>query len=238
MRDGGRQLATHALHLGVAPLAAAALSAADGLSPRRCAAAAGVSLGGGLLVDALLGPGPLTHADQVTRFRTSLVAATAGRLLAGRIGVGDPAADPRRTVPLATALTVAISLDAVDGFVARRTDTATERGARFDLEADAAAVAVLSVATAHLTRWAIVPGALRYAFGAARAVTPALRGPLEKRPSRRAIAGASMAVLAVTTWPQVPAPAARLLTVGAAGALLGSFGRDTVSLLRGRGTRA
>lgn len=222
-------------HLITAPLVAFALGTADDLGARRSAMAAGAALAGGVLTDVLLGPEPLTPADHVTRVRASLVAALAGRLIASNGAVGRSGVRPARTVPQALTFTLAIGLDAADGQVARRCGHVTPRGWRFDLEADAAAIAVLSAAMLHRTRWVVVPGALRYVFGAARQLVPALRGELEPRLSRRAIAGGSMVALVATTWPMVPQRAVRALTGGAALALSASFARDCADLLRGFG---
>ncbi|PZP14381.1 MAG: CDP-alcohol phosphatidyltransferase [Brachybacterium faecium] len=231
------------LHLGVAPVVAATTCLADGLGPARGAVAAGLALGGSVLTDVLLGPEPLTPADHVTRFRSSLVAAQAGRLVAGGLTAGRLATggrptrgasvEDRRTVAQAAVFTLAIGLDAVDGQVARRTGGSTQRGWRFDLEADAAAIAVLAATMVHRTGWVLVPGSLRYVFGGVRQVAPGLRGGLQPRLSRRVIAGGSMVALVITTWPQVPGRAVQLLSAGAATALLASFGRDSVDLLRG-----
>lgn len=221
----GRGVSDRYVHLAAGPLTAVALCTADGLSRRRTAVAAGIALGGGLLTDSLLGPDPLTPADHVTRFRSSLIAALAARSIAG---------GRRRTGPQAAVFTLAVGLDAVDGMVARRTGCTTPRGWRFDLEADAAAMAVLACTVAHRAPWVVVPGALRYVFGGARQVVPALRGGLQPRLSRRVIAGGSTVALVITTWPGVPDRAAQALSAGATVALLSSFTRDTVDLLRGR----
>lgn len=226
------------LHLGVAPVVAATTCLADGLGPARGAVAAGLAMGGSVLTDVLLGPEPLTPADHVTRFRSSLVAAQAGRLVAGGLAEGGHPArgaphEDRRTVAQAAVFTLAIGLDAVDGQVARRTGGSTQRGWRFDLEADAAAIAVLAATMVHRTGWVLVPGSLRYVFGGVRQVVPGLHGGLQPRLSRRVIAGGSMVALVITTWPQVPGRAVHLLSAGAATALLVSFGRDSVDLLRG-----
>lgn len=240
--DRSRDRWARALHLGSAPLVAGALCAADGLGPLRGAISAGTALAGGILTEVLLGPEPLTRADHVTRVRASLITALAGRLLAGRLladagleSGADGSTARLRTIPQAALFTLAIGLDAIDGQVARRTGCTTTRGWRFDLEADAAAIAVLSAAMLHRTRWVVVPGALRYVFGAARQLVPTLRGELEPRLSRRVIAGGSMVALVATTWPMVPQRAVRALTGGAALALSASFARDCADLLRGFG---
>ena len=63
---------------------------------------------------------------------------------------------------------VALALDAVDGWVARRTGTVSELGARFDMEADAFLILVLSGFVADsLGGWVLAIGLMRYAFVAA-----------------------------------------------------------------------
>lgn len=93
-------------------------------------------------------------ANRVTAVRGGLVIA---------LGVVEPAA---RWSMVAVALAVFV-LDAVDGWWARRTATASTFGAEFDMEVDAAYVAVLSVCLwreAVGGAWILVPGALRYVY--------------------------------------------------------------------------
>ena len=72
---------------------------------------------------------------------------------------------------------VALVLDAVDGWVARRTETASALGARFDMEVDAFLILVLSVYVARSAgAWVLAIGAARYAFVAAGWLLPWLRG--------------------------------------------------------------
>ena len=67
---------------------------------------------------------------------------------------------------VALAVPALLVLDAVDGRVARRTGTTSSFGARFDGEADAFLILVLSVyVAARLGSWVLVIGAARYAFG-------------------------------------------------------------------------
>lgn len=212
------------LHLLLAPAVAGGIGVGERIGAARTGVAVGLALTASALTDRLLGPAPLTAADHVTRARLSLVTGAAARMLAAPITGSSPAR--------AATVTLAVALDAADGAVARRTGQVTARGRRFDGEADAVAVAVLSSMTLHLTRWAVVPGSLRYLFGAAQAVLPPLHGPLAPSPVRRSVAAAAMSAMAVSTWPRVPPRRARALVVGAALTLLLSFGRDTVHLLR------
>ena len=63
--------------------------------------------------------------------------------------------------------TLCLTLDGVDGRVARARGEATAFGARFDMETDAAMLAVLSVAVAALGIagwWVLAIGAMRYGY--------------------------------------------------------------------------
>ena len=66
--------------------------------------------------------------------------------------VADSFDQPAPVAMLVTLTVVALALDAVDGWVARRTRTASALGARFDGEVDAFLILVLSVYVAPLGR--------------------------------------------------------------------------------------
>lgn len=171
-------------------------------------------------------------ADTVTLARATLVGGVTA-LVADSFVAQAP-------VPVLVAIaTVALSLDAVDGLVARRTGTTSQLGARFDMETDSVLVLVLSVFVAgFLGWWVLAIGALRYVFAAAAWGLPWLRGPLPARLSRKAVAALQGAVLVVASAAVLPAPHATAL-LGVALALLGwSFARDVGWLWRVRHQRA
>ncbi len=114
---------------------------------------------------------------------------------------------PAHPVLLTTMAAVALTLDVVDGPVARRTGQATALGARFDMEADAVLMTVLSVHLASLYGWWILGiGALRYVFVAASRPLPWLAGALPRRPSRRLVAAITSIVLVVAQLAAAPRP--------------------------------
>lgn len=76
-------------------------------------------------------------ANQITLVRAVLVAGLASR-------VGQPATLPVAWSVLFIAI-VAVLLDGVDGWVARRTGTVSAFGTRFDTETDAALILVLAI---------------------------------------------------------------------------------------------
>jgi phosphatidylglycerophosphate synthase len=143
-----------------------------------------------------------------------------------------------RPVPVAVMvpLTVtALLLDGVDGWVARRTGTASPLGARFDMELDAFLILVLSVHQARpLGAWVIAMGAMRYAFVVAGRVFPWLVRELPPRYSRKVVAAVQGVVLMVATAGLLPQPAVATAVAGALAALCWSFGRDVAWLSRSR----
>src|SRR3954471_15414571 len=126
----------------------------------------------------------LGPADKVTLVRAVLTAGVAGYAAASVVSGG--------AFPVAALLAaVALPLDAVDGWVARRTGTCSARGARFDMEVDAALILALSVLLVRpLGAWVLTVGLMRYAFGLAGLVLPWLTAPLPAQRSRKAVAGA------------------------------------------------
>jgi phosphatidylglycerophosphate synthase len=208
----------------------AALWAGVGLGPAGWMA--GAAYGAGLW--ALLaraarraGTAALGPADLVTLGRATLVGGVTALVADGLAGAAVPAG------VLVVLATVALALDAVDGQVARRTGTASELGARFDMEVDAFLVLVLSVhAAAAVGPWAPAIGAMRYAFLAASLVLPWLRGSLPTRYSAKAVAVVQGVVLVAVSAAVLPPPLAVALVAAALALLVWSFGQSVVWLWR------
>jgi phosphatidylglycerophosphate synthase len=158
-------------------------------------------------------------------------------VLAG--GVAALAADSlSRPVPVVTLVgmaVVALVLDAVDGVVARRTDTASSLGARFDMEVDAFLLIMLSVYVARTAgAWVLAIGAMRYAFVAAGWALPWLRERLPARYWRKVVAATQGIVLVIAASGVLPVWLATAALVVALGLLVESFGRDVTWLWRRR----
>lgn len=132
---------------------------------------------------------------------------------------------------------VALLLDAVDGWLARRFHSDTQLGARFDMEVDAYLMLILSVFDARTLGWWILAiGLMRYAFVAVGWVAPWLRGALPPRYWRKIVTAVSGIALTfgATGW----LPLAAVIVLGAALLLLiESFGRDVIWLFRRRAAR-
>ncbi|MEU9914223.1 CDP-alcohol phosphatidyltransferase family protein [Streptomyces sp. NPDC051001] len=128
---------------------------------------------------------------------------------------------------------VALILDGVDGKVARRTGTSTPLGARFDMEVDAFLILVLSVyvSMAH-GPWVLLIGGMRYAFVAAARVRPWLNAPLPPSTARKTVAALQGVFLLLAASGLLPYALEFGVVATALGALVWSFGRDILWLLR------
>jgi phosphatidylglycerophosphate synthase len=173
--------------------------------------------------DRVLGP-----ADLVTLTRAMLACGVAALAVDGFTG-------PSSATPLVVVAAVALVLDAVDGRVARRTGTVSPFGARFDGEADAFLILVLSV---YVVRdhgpWVLAIGAARYLFLLAGYALPWLRDPLPPRFWRKVVAAVQGVVLTLAAAGVAPADVTDVALVVALVLLAESFGRDVAWLWRRR----
>jgi phosphatidylglycerophosphate synthase len=200
-----------------------ALAATVGLSGRGWVV--GISVG--VIVNLLLARGLVRHdaarlgpADRVTLTRATLAG-----------GVAALVADSfDRPTPLATLLAltvVALVLDAVDGWVARRTRTVSALGARFDGEVDAFLILVLSVYVARSAgAWVLVIGAARYAFLVVGWLVPWMGRTLPARYWRKVVAATQGIALTVAASVILPPLLTEAVLVASFALLAESFGRD------------
>lgn len=160
----------------------------------------------------------LTPASRVTLARAAPAVAVAALAV-------DSYAHDTPVALLVTLAGVALVLDLVDGWVARRTGMTTESGARFDGEVDAFLILALSVYVApELGWWVLAIGVARYVFLAGEWLLPWMRAPLPPRRWRKVVAAIQGVVLTVAAADVVPA-AVMQAVLAAALALL------TVSML-------
>ncbi len=163
----------------------------------------------------------LGPADRVTATRAVLVGVVAALTVEGIFG------DPHVAILVAIS-TVALVLDAVDGYVARRTATATAFGARFDMEVDAFLIAVLSVHVApYLGWWVLVIGGMRYAYVVAGRLLPWLRRPSPPRYWGKVVAATQGIVLTAAASRLLPESVAQVALAAALLLLVESFGRES-----------
>jgi phosphatidylglycerophosphate synthase len=165
-------------------------------------------------------------ADWVTGIRAALTAGLAAMLL----GAARP--DPATAVVIAS---VAAALDGVDGWIARRTRTASAFGARFDLETDALLILVLSALlwrTGKAGAWVLASGLMRYAFVGAAIAWPWLQEPLEPSRRRQTVCVVQIVALLVALLPPVGPVAASAIAAAALAVLAWSFLVDILWLWR------
>ena len=161
----------------------------------------------------------LTPADWVTLARAALATVVAAL-------VADSFAHPVPVRTLVSLAAAALVLDAIDGWVARRT-TIGSLGARFDAEVDAFLILVLSVYVARSVGvWVLLIGAARYVFLAGGWLLPWMREPLASRYWRKVVAATQGIVLTVAAAQALPSVVNRAALVCALILLTESFGRD------------
>lgn len=223
-----------ALGTGAATVFASRLQAAVPLSPLYPARVGLVA--GGVMLLALAGVRrhhPLARlgpANLVTGLRALLVALIAAVAL-------EPGAVPVGWWVVVTA-TVAATLDAADGLLARKTALASAFGARFDMEIDALLVLVLSVLVwrdAAAGPWVMLAGLLRYLFVGAALLLPWLARPLPLSRRRQVVCVVQIAALIVALVPGVTPPASTTLAATSLVLLVWSFWVDVAWLAARRG---
>jgi phosphatidylglycerophosphate synthase len=203
----------------------AGLGAAGRLAGTACAVVIAAALASGLGRDAGARLGP---ASWVTLARATLAVGVAGLVADSFVG------DTPVWVLVALAA-VALALDLIDGWLARRTGTESELGARFDGEVDAFLILALSVYVARtLGAWVLAIGAARYVFLAGEALLPWMRAPLPPRRWRKVVAALQGVVLTIAASGVLPRAAAEAMVAAALVLLAASMGECTWWLWRRR----
>jgi phosphatidylglycerophosphate synthase len=172
--------------------------------------------------------GLLTPASWVTLARATLAVGVAAL-------VADSFTDDVPVALLVTLAAVALVLDLVDGWVARRTAQETQLGARFDGEVDAFLILALSVYVApECGWWVLAIGAARYLFLAGEWLLPWMRAPLPPRRWRKVVAATQGVVLTVAAAGVLPLALMQALLLAALALLTASMAECTWWLWRRR----
>ena len=190
-----------------------------------------VGLTCGAMMNAALARGLSRHrseglgaADWVTLARASLAVCVAAL-------VTDAFAHRTPVTLLVSITALALALDFVDGWVARRRRTTAPLGAWFDGEVDAFLLLILSVYVARSAgAWVLAIGAARYAFLAAGWPLPWMRASLPPRYWRKVVAATQGIVLVIAAAGVLPLAVTQAILVGALVLLAESFGRDVLWL--------
>jgi phosphatidylglycerophosphate synthase len=169
-------------------------------------------------------------ANVITGFRAVLTALTIGAL------VDRPT--PLLAWVVVGLATLALSIDGLDGWAARRQRLASTFGARFDMEVDALLILALSALVWRFEKagaWVLASGAMRYAFIAAGSVWPWFERPLPPSRRRQAVCAVQIAGLIGALLPVVPRPSSALLAGLSLATLTWSFAVDVAWLVARRG---
>lgn len=168
------------------------------------------------------------EANQATLLRTGLVCLIGSSLLAD-------GHQPTISWHLMVLIALALALDAVDGFLARRYKLSSSFGARFDMEIDALLLLILSFLawqTGQTGIWVLAIGLMRYAFVAASWIYPLLNAPLEPSLRRKCVCALQGIALFACLLPPLDQTNASVIAALALTSLAVSFGIDIKSLLR------
>ena len=130
-------------------------------------------------------------------------------LLAALVGCLVGSAPSANIAIAATVISiVALLMDGLDGFIARKTDTCTEYGARLDMEVDAWFMLLLSVLVHQWSQagvWVLFCGLARYAWVGVQLSVPWFNRPLPPEPALRrktaCVLGVAGLALALYPWP-------------------------------------
>jgi phosphatidylglycerophosphate synthase len=218
------QLLLIAALAGVSALGGTTLGVAGWIAGLSCAAISNLALARGL---ATYRTDRLSTADWVTLARATLAVGVASLVAASF-------EEPVPVAILVSLAVIALALDAVDGWVARRAQT-TRLGARFDGEVDAFLILVLSVHVAPSAgAWVLAIGAARYAFLAAGRALPWMRRPLPPRYWRKVVTATQGIALTIAAAGIVPPSVSGGVLAAALLLLAESFARDVLWLWRHR----
>jgi phosphatidylglycerophosphate synthase len=138
------------------------------------------------------------HANRVTLFRAILVA-----LVASLMG-STPT--PEMATAASIVAIVALTLDGVDGWVARKTNGISDYGAHLDMELDSIFMLVLCVMVfdwEHAGAWVLFCGIARYAWIVTQSMVVWFRRPLMPAFRRKTacVIGVAGLSLALAPWP-------------------------------------
>ncbi|MGK6315155.1 CDP-alcohol phosphatidyltransferase family protein [Neorhizobium sp. DT-125] len=177
------------------------------------------------------GHGRFGAANSITTVRAAVTAVLGGLVLASdQFGTASDT-DPLWLIGFVVA--VALALDGIDGYLARRTGTVSRFGARFDMEVDALLILFLSLAAFLLAKagvWVLLIGLMRYAYVALQFIVPSLQRELPPSMRRKAICVIQGVALCLMLFPVVMPPVSTALAVGALVSLAYSFAVDVIFL--------
>ena len=184
---------------------------------------------GGVLVIVLAGRylkarafGPANHVTLIRAALTAMLLALAA----------EKASEVAAWCVVVTAA-AALTLDGVDGWLARRRGETSDFGARFDMETDALLILGASWLVWHHGKagyWILAAGLMRYLFAGASWMLPWMRRPLPVRRRRKTIFVVQAISLIFCLAPLVPNPLSNAAALAGLALLTSSFLIDVVWL--------
>lgn len=179
-------------------------------------------------------PRPFGAANWVTLCR-ALIALALLAEAALLLATGQPASAGLRWAA-ALGASAALFLDGIDGYLARRLGTATNFGARFDMETDALTVLALAAlvwTSGQAGAWVLAGGLMRYIFLISGCLWPVLALPLPPRKRRQAFCVAQVVALVLALAPPITPLWGSAICLAGLASLSYSFGVD-LAWLAGR----
>ncbi|WP_192499173.1 CDP-alcohol phosphatidyltransferase family protein [Skermanella pratensis] len=178
--------------------------------------------------------GHAPHARFGAANRVTLLRGVIASLIGGTIPV-VPHLSPEALWVVSLAALLALALDGVDGWVARRTRMASPYGKQLDINFDTVLMGILAVLAwqdGKAGAWVLAIGLARYGFVAAGWIWPMLNAELPFSQRRRVICVVQIAVLLACILPVVEPPLSSLAAAAALALLLFSFAVDTLWLVK------
>ncbi|RFF27499.1 MULTISPECIES: CDP-alcohol phosphatidyltransferase family protein [unclassified Wenzhouxiangella] len=172
----------------------------------------------------------LGWANRVTLLRATITCALAGALV-------QPGLFIEQAGMIVGLTLISLSLDGIDGWLARRKGESSAFGARFDMETDAALILVLCAGlwlSGLAPAWVLAIGLMRPAFLAGALIWPWLSKPLPDSFRRKLVCVVQVSVLPIALLPIVTEPLRLTLLAVALLALCASFTIDIAWLFRNR----
>jgi phosphatidylglycerophosphate synthase len=167
-----------------------------------------------------------------TANRVTLARAAMAALLLALIGERASSAEAWFAVILAS---LVITMDGVDGWLARSRGDTSDFGARFDMETDALLIfgmAALVWQYGKAGPWILAAGLMRYVFVASSYLLPWMRRTLPKRRGRQTICVVAALSLTVCLAPPLLPPVSDVVALAGLALLSSSFAIDIAWLRR------
>ena len=174
------------------------------------------------------------HAHFGSANRITLARGMVASLLGGTVPVVT-GLDTGTLWAASAAALLALVLDGVDGWIARRSRMASRYGQHLDINFDTLMMGILALLAWQSGKaevWVLAIGLARYVFVAAGWVWPWLNAELPFSQRRRVICVVQIAVLLVCLTPLMVQPLSSLAAAAALGLLLFSFTVDTLWLVK------